>query len=79
MKLWLKITQTILALVVLSLSAYSLITGEYGILFQTQLLLGIMLLVLGITQFQEKRKVTSIFLFLCSGFVLFVSINGLLS
>ncbi|OIJ13727.1 hypothetical protein BKP35_08900 [Anaerobacillus arseniciselenatis] len=79
MKLWMKIIQTILAIVVLSLSAYSLIMGEYGILFQTQLLIGIMLLVFGITQIQEKRKVTGIFLFLCSGFVLFVGIYGLLS
>ncbi|UTW69503.1 DUF3953 domain-containing protein [Anaerobacillus sp. HL2] len=68
-KIWTKIIVAILAIVVLSLSAYSLKTGEYRLLSYAQLLLGLMLLGLGIIQIQEKRKVTWIFLFLSSGFV----------
>ncbi len=74
-----KVIVAIFAIVVLSLSAYSLITGEYGLLSHTQLLIGIMLLVLGITQIQEKRKGTGIYLFLCSGFILFVGVYVLLT
>ncbi|WP_332633765.1 DUF3953 domain-containing protein [Halalkalibacter flavus] len=79
MKLWMKIIKTILAIIVISLSAYSLITDEYIILPYTLLLLGLMLLVIRITEIQEKRKVTGVFSFLSSGFVLYVSINGLFS
>ncbi|KHF39382.1 hypothetical protein LQ50_15970 [Halalkalibacter okhensis] len=73
-----KIMKAILALMVISLSAYSLVTGEYRMLPYTLLLVGFMLFVIGIVEIQEKRKVTGIFSFLSSGFVLFVSLNGLL-
>ncbi|GAE26801.1 hypothetical protein JCM9140_2902 [Halalkalibacter wakoensis JCM 9140] len=79
MKLWMKIITTILAVTVISLSAYSLITGEHGMMPHTLLLIGMMLIFIGITELQEQRKVTGIFSFLSSGFVLFVGINGLIS
>ncbi|MBU8907519.1 YczI family protein [Desertibacillus haloalkaliphilus] len=74
-----KILRVILAMIVVILSAYSLITGEYGIMPYTQLLLGLMLFVIGIVEIEGKRKGTAFISFISSGFVLVVSINILLT
>ncbi|WP_456273324.1 YczI family protein [Bacillus sp. AK031] len=74
MGLWLKVLKTILAILVISLSAYSLIKDNYELLPYTLFLMGIMLLVMGLTEIQDERKVIGIFSLLSSGFALFVSI-----
>lgn len=73
-----KIIRVILAIVVVSLSSYSVIIGEYGTMPYIQLLLGMMFLVWGINEFQENRKATAILLLLTSGFSLFVGVYTLL-
>ncbi|ALX48571.1 hypothetical protein AOX59_08080 [Lentibacillus amyloliquefaciens] len=74
-----KAIKFILAVTVVLLSGYSLITGEYGSLPYTQLLLGLMLLVMGMTEMQEERKAIAILLYLSGGFSLFVSFYIILS
>ncbi|MBU8907514.1 DUF3953 domain-containing protein [Desertibacillus haloalkaliphilus] len=71
--------RVVLAVIVVILSVYSLITGEYGIMPYTQLLLGLMLLVIGIIEIQEKRKGTAFTSFVSSGFVFVVNITILLT
>lgn len=63
----------ILAVTVVLLSGYSLMTGEYGTLPYTQLLIGLLLFVMGMTEMQHERKVMAVFLMLVGGFSLFVS------
>ncbi|SFD40545.1 Protein of unknown function [Lentibacillus persicus] len=69
-----RLIKFILALTVVLLSGYSLITGEYGSLPYTQMLLGLMLLVMGMSEMQENRKVIAILLYLAGSFSLFVSV-----
>ncbi|WP_099157782.1 DUF3953 domain-containing protein [Virgibacillus ndiopensis] len=74
-----KILRIILSIIVVALSSYGLLTGTSGVIMPyALLLLGIMLLIIGITEFQEKRKATAITLFFVTGFSLFVSIYTLL-
>lgn len=74
-----KIIRVILAVIAVFLSGYSLITGEFGIMPYTLLLLGLMLLVMGIIEIQEKRKGNAIISFLSAAFGIFVSIYILLT
>ena len=76
----LKILRLILALIVVALSSYALITGtsSRAIIPSILLFLGLMLLVTGITEFREKRKTTAITLFFVSGFNFYVSFSILL-
>lgn len=70
----LKLLRFILAIVVVGLSGYGIMTGTNGVVMPFVLLiLGIMLLVIGITEFQE-RKAAAITSFLVAGFSFFVSI-----
>ena len=70
-----KILRLILAIIVVALSSYALITGIPGAIIPYVLLfLGLMLLVTGITEFREKRNATAITLFLVAGFSFYVSI-----
>jgi hypothetical protein len=64
----------VLGIAVLFGSAYSLITGEYGLQPYLLLLMGLMNIVLGIKVFHENQKGIAILLFIASGFVLIVSI-----
>ena len=70
-----KLIGAILAIMVVALSCYSLITADYETVPLIQLLLGVMLLVWGASRLQENRKVTAILLLLTSVFVVIVSIN----
>ena len=72
-----RILKTIIAIIVVTLSSYSLITGEYGTMPYILLLLGGMFLVWGVNEFKENRKTTAIFLLLTAGFALFVGIYTL--
>ncbi|MGY0692354.1 DUF3953 domain-containing protein [Virgibacillus sp. FSP13] len=72
-----KILRIILTIIVIALSSYGLLTGTTGIILPYVLLLmGLMLIVMGITEFQ-KQKTTSFTLFLASGFSIFVAIYTL--
>ena len=72
-----KILRIILAVVVIALSSYGLITGTTGVIIPYVLLsVGLMLLVTGGIEFQ-KRKPTAFTLFLASVFSLFVAIYTL--
>ncbi|XKF65230.1 DUF3953 domain-containing protein [Virgibacillus necropolis] len=72
-----KILRITSAIVVVALSSYGLITGTTGIILPYVLLLmGLMLLVVGGTEFQ-KRKPTAFTIFLAAGFSLFVGIYTL--
>ena len=69
-----KILRTFLVITAIALSSYGLITGTNGIIVPYLLLLmGLMLIVMGITEFQ-KRKADAFNLFLAAGFVLFVGV-----
>ncbi|WP_117149178.1 DUF3953 domain-containing protein [Paraliobacillus zengyii] len=74
-----KILRLILAIIVVGLSSYALLTDKPGVIIPYALLfLGIILLVTGITEFQ-KRNANAINSFLAAGFSFFISIYILLS
>ena len=73
-----KILRIIFPIIVMALSTYALITDSTEMLIPYILLsMGLMLLVMGINEFQ-KRKITALVLFLASGFSLFVVIETFL-
>ncbi|SDC98069.1 Protein of unknown function [Terribacillus halophilus] len=63
-----------LALIVVCLSVYGFMTGNQEISYYMLLFMGLMCLVMGISQYKEKRKSMAVILFVTSFFVLFVSI-----
>jgi len=68
------ILRRILAIMVVVLASYSLITGTTAILMPyALLLLGLMFIVMGVLEYR-KRKAISVTLFLVAGFTIFVSI-----
>ncbi|WP_070119355.1 DUF3953 domain-containing protein [Bacillus marinisedimentorum] len=69
-----KVATFILALVVVILSSFSLLVGNYITLPYALLLLGVMLVLIGVSQFNENRKATAITLFLVAGFNLVVTV-----
>ncbi|WP_458025988.1 YczI family protein [Pseudalkalibacillus sp. Hm43] len=68
---WLQIS---LGIIVLSLSVYGLLSGNYAFNFYMFLFAGLMLFVGGLNELKEKRKLTAMFSFLTSAFVIYVSI-----
>lgn len=74
-----KIIVAILAIIIASVSSYSLITGEFVTLPYIQILLAAMLLFLGINELKEKRKTVAVFLFFAAAFSIFVNISILFS
>ena len=58
-----KVLTVILAILLVSLSAYGLITGEYGVLLYISFLSGAMYVVWAISEFQEKRKTSAVFFY----------------
>lgn len=69
-----KITRFTLAIIVISISAYSFITDRYELLPLGLLVMGVMLLIMGISEFCEQRRIVAIFAFLAAGFSIFVAI-----
>lgn len=68
------ILRRILAIMVVVLASYGLITGTTAILMPfALLLLGLMFIVMGVLEYR-KRKAISVTLFLVAGFTIFVSI-----
>lgn len=74
----LKIIRGILAVIVVFLSCYNLITDKYEIIPYAQLILGLIFLITGVIEIQEKQKRNAIISFLTAILVLFVSIYILL-
>lgn len=72
-----KVLRITLAIVVIALSSYGLITGTTEIILPYVLLLmGLMFLVMGVTEFQ-KRKLTAFTIFLAAGFSFFAGVYTL--
>lgn len=68
------IIRIILAVIVVLLSGYSLITGEFGFMPYTLFLLGGMLFVMGMIENREKRKGNALISFLSAVFAIIVSV-----
>ncbi|CAH0312392.1 hypothetical protein SRABI96_05060 [Peribacillus sp. Bi96] len=73
-----KKVKIILAIIVLALYAYQLITGNTELMPYSMLFLGAMMLVTGLGEFQKDRKEGFLGYFVVSLFLFFVSILGLL-
>jgi len=73
----LKILKFLFAIIALVFSMYALITDSYTLFPFALLFLGGMLLVMGISEFQEKRMGNAILVIFASAFIIFVSIYTL--
>ncbi|WP_368664801.1 DUF3953 domain-containing protein [Lysinibacillus sp. AR18-8] len=71
----LTILQIIFSIIVVSLSTYSMITSDYQLSFLVLFFLGLLILVLGIKEFQRERKVSGWFHIGVFLFSIFVSIQ----
>ncbi|MED3803558.1 DUF3953 domain-containing protein [Lysinibacillus xylanilyticus] len=74
----LKILQIVFSIIVVSLSAYGLITRDYQLNFLTTLFLGLFMLTLGFKEFQRESKFYGWLLIGVFLFSVFVSIQGFL-
>lgn len=72
----LKILQLLFALITIALAVYGLITENYEFQAYLILFLGLTMLVGGIQEFQQNRKLTGWFLIVVFAFSLFVSIQS---
>ncbi|WP_375090397.1 DUF3953 domain-containing protein [Peribacillus sp. RS7] len=72
-----KIVRIILAIIVLALSAYQIITQNFELMPYSMLFLGAIMLVTGIAELQKDRKGFYMSI-VCSSFLFFVSILGFL-
>ncbi|MFI2130393.1 DUF3953 domain-containing protein [Lysinibacillus fusiformis] len=54
----LKILQFVFSIIVVSLSTYSIITSDYQLNFLVLFFLGLLMLIIGIKEFQRERKVS---------------------
>lgn len=72
----LKILQLVSSIIVISLSAYGLITRDYQLNFLMIFFLGLFMLILGIKEFQRERSIYGWLLIAVCLFTLFVSIQN---
>lgn len=72
----LKILQFVFSIIVVSFSAYGLITKNYQLNFLTTFFLGLVMLVWGIKEFQQERKVYGWLLIVLFLFSVYVSIQS---
>ncbi len=72
----LKMLKFIFSIIVVSLSAYGLITNNYQLNFLTIFFLGLVMLIWGIREFQQERKVYGWLLIVVFLFSVFVSIQS---
>lgn len=70
----LKIIYFTLAIVVITLSGYSLITKDFSLMSYMMFALGLLMLVMGITEFQRMKKANAIMIVFASTFIFFVAI-----
>ena len=69
-----KILRLFLSAAVIALSGYSLITKNFEYMPYILLFLGVLGLVMGVSEIQAKRKVSAILSFLAASFACFVAI-----
>ncbi|MGG2027877.1 DUF3953 domain-containing protein [Gottfriedia sp. S16(2024)] len=74
----LKILKSVFGLLSIGIAVYALITGRFVIMPYMIFLLGAMFVVIGITEFQLKRKGTAYSNFIVSLFLFSASIKGFL-
>ena len=75
----LKILRVILAIVVIALSAYGLISQNFRFMPYLMFFLGVLMLVMGLSELQEDRKrIIGYMLIILSMFIFFVTIQDLL-
>lgn len=72
------VLRIILAIIVITLSVYSLVSDNHEIYPYMSLFLGLMMMVIGISEFKAKRQAIAIMCILVSVFVLFVAANEFL-
>lgn len=72
------VLRIILAIIVITLSVYSLVSDNQEIYPYMSLFLGLMMMVIGISEFKAKRQAIAIMCVLVSVFVLFVAANEFL-
>lgn len=65
-----------LAIIVVLISAYGLITGDFTLQPFMMFFLGLLMLILGLKEIQQERKITGWFAIVTFLFILFVSIQG---
>lgn len=70
----LKIINFILAIAVIVLSGYSLITKDFSLMSYMMFALGLFMLVIGIFEFRKKQKTNALMFIFASTFIFFVSI-----
>ncbi|MFJ7994422.1 DUF3953 domain-containing protein [Peribacillus frigoritolerans] len=73
-----KIVRIILAIIVLALSAFQLITGSFEVMPYSMLFVGALMLVIGLAELQKDRKGGFLGCVVVSLFLFFVSIQGFL-
>ena len=75
----LKILRVILAIIVIVLSAYGLISQNFRFMPYSMFFLGVLMLVMGLSELQEDRKrIIGYMLIILSMFIFFVTIQNLL-
>ncbi|AOY74686.1 DUF3953 domain-containing protein [Clostridium formicaceticum] len=70
----LKVIRIIFSVITTILAIYSLVTGNFGVMPYMIFSLGAMLLALGLSELQRKRKSIAYMLFLVAAFNIFVAI-----
>lgn len=74
-----KVTRIVSAIIALSLIVYSFITDNNQILHFTQLFIGTILLIYGISEFQNKRKARAVLLLILAGLTVLIGVLSLSS
>lgn len=77
MVILLTILQIVFSIIVVSLSTYGIITGDYQLNYLMIFFLGVLLLILGLKEFQKERKVNGWLFIGVFLFSIFVSINSI--
>ncbi|PAF21019.1 hypothetical protein CHH49_13295 [Terribacillus saccharophilus] len=67
------VLRIILAIIVITLSVYGLVSDNHDIYPYMSLFLGLMILVIGISEFKAKRQAIAIMCIFISVFILFVA------
>ncbi|WP_081791197.1 DUF3953 domain-containing protein [Lysinibacillus fusiformis] len=78
MVILLTILQIVFSILVVSFSTYGIITGDYRLNFLMILFLGVLLLILGLKEFQKERKVNGLLFIGVFLFLVIVSIYSIL-
>lgn len=73
----LKVLRIALAFIVVTIAVYGLVTDNHELTPYMFFFLGLMLIVMGISQFKAKRQADAITCFVVSVFVLFVAVYTL--